>query len=67
MAKNGVRKLIFVEREEIHLTYDVLRIIFQHLSFRDLTNVSEVSRYNALRIHRLFMLDLILNSIHLHI
>ncbi|XP_032681765.1 uncharacterized protein LOC116849085 [Odontomachus brunneus] len=45
MAKDEAKKQICVKPQEIHLTYDVLRIIFQHLSYRDLINVSQVSRF----------------------
>lgn len=41
-----------LQSQEIHLTYDVLSIIFHHLSYRDLMSVKLVSRYTVLRIHR---------------
>ncbi|XP_014472002.1 PREDICTED: F-box only protein 22-like [Dinoponera quadriceps] len=35
---------IIAQSKKIHLTYDVLRLIFQFLSYRDLTNILPVSR-----------------------
>lgn len=35
------------QSKEIHLTYDVLRFIFQFLQYKDLKNVLQVSRYKT--------------------